>query len=366
MKIILFGGSFDPIHLGHIALAQCALEQIHADALWMIPVLNNPFDKVGTASGAQRCKMIEIATRNMDKIHVCDIELKQDPSKKSYTYDTIIALKQRYPQDDFYYMMGMDQVEKFHLWYQHEALSQLVQLLAFDRLGYDGNHENLQRFHFIKLKIEPRDDASHAIRSGHLEYLDPEVLRYISKQGLYLETMIKPWMSDRRYQHTLSMAKLARELAKSNGVDPKKTYIAGLLHDVAKELDQKQALEWMNLHYPEHVEEPYPIWHQWLSSYIAKTYFLVEDKDILKAIEDHTTGSLTMTKMGMCIYCADKYDPSRDYDASIEIALCHEDIVEGFKQCLKDFYQFSKKKQRSITPIFFDLYNHYLLEDKHE
>ncbi len=359
MKIILFGGSFDPIHQGHVALAKCALEQIQADALWMIPVLNNPF-------GKQRCEMIEIATRKIDKIKVCDIELKQDPHKKSYTYDTIMTLKHLYPLDDFYYMVGMDQVEKFHLWYQHDALSQEVQLLAFDRLGYDTDHENLSRFHFLKLEIEPRDDASSAIRLGHLEYLDREVLRYISKEGLYLETMIQPWMSKRRYQHTLSMAKLACEFAQSNGVDPQKTYIAGLLHDVAKELDHEQALSWMKQYYPEHLEEPYPVWHQWLSSYVARNRFLVEDYEILKAIEDHTTASLTMTKMGMCIYCADKYDPSRDYDASKEIALCRENIVEGFKQCLKDFYQFSKKKKREITPIFFEIYNHYVLEDQHE
>jgi nicotinate-nucleotide adenylyltransferase len=67
-----------------------------------------------------------------------------------------------------------------------------------------------------------------------------------------------------------------------------------------------------------------------------------------------------MSRLDMCIYCADKYDRSRGYDSSKEIELCKKDIREGFKQSLEDFYTFSKKKNRPIDPIFFDVYKTYV------
>ena len=156
------------------------------------------------------------------------------------------------------------------------------------------------------------------------------------------------------------MAKLAKEIAKSNGIDETKAYVAGMLHDIAKEMPHDEALVLMKKYFPDYLNKPEAIWHQWLSQYVAQIEFLVDDQEILQAIRHHTTASINMSKLDMCIYEADKYDPSRDYDSSKEIELCKQDVVAGFKSCLQDFYDFSTKKGRKIDECFYGIYDKYV------
>ena len=97
---------------------------------------------------------------------------------------------------------------------------------------------------------------------------------------------------------------------------------------------------------------------------VLKNRGILSDKEILQAITNHTTASSKMSLLDMCIYCADKYDPGRGYDSSREIALCKKDICEGFKQSLIDFVAFSKQKNRTIDPIFNEVYETYVKEDR--
>ena len=86
----------------------------------------------------------------------------------------------------------------------------------------------------------------------------------------------------------------------------------------------------------------------------------------MQAITNHTTASMEMSKLDMCVYCADKLDPLRGYDSSKQIALCKEDILEGFKGELVNFYNFSKEKNRDIDECFFDVYQKYCKGDCNE
>ncbi|WP_294581612.1 nicotinate-nucleotide adenylyltransferase [uncultured Thomasclavelia sp.] len=359
MKIGIFGGSFDPIHRSHVRVIEESLRQLDLDKLLVMPTANNPWKDSSGATKKQRLDMLHIALDRYAKVEICTYEINQDDSKKNYTIDTIKHLKKVYPEDQLYFIMGMDQASLFHKWVDAKKLSKLAQLVVFDRVGYQTN-ENIQKYNFIRLDLTATDDASNEIRNGKLHALQPEVLKYIVNNGIYLETMIKNKMSKKRYRHTVSMAHLAKEFAKNNGLDATKAYVAGMLHDIAKEMDYDDALKIMNEHYPQYVDKAVPIWHQWLSEYVAKTEYLVDDREILQAIRHHTTGSLGMSKLDMCIYTADKYDPSRDYDSSKEIALCNQDIEAGFASCLQDFYDFSTKKGREIDQCFFEIYNKFV------
>lgn len=356
-KIGILGGSFDPIHNGHVKIIKEAIKQLTLDRFFVIPTGNNPWKETAYASEIDRVTMITLAIEKVDKVEVNEIELHQ--IGKNYTIDTIHELIREYPNDTFYYIMGMDQASKFHLWKDAKKISELVQLVAFDRVGYDTN-ENIQDYHFKQLAIEPMDISSSNIRSGNLLSLDPKVLKYIVNHGIYLDTIVQSKMSTKRYNHTISMAAIARDIAKANGIDETKAYVAGMLHDIAKEMDEDIATKIMQEHYAMYLDKPLAIWHQWLSEYIAKTKYLVDDLEILQAIRHHTTASVHMSKLDMCIYVADKYDPSRDYDSSQEIALCKKNIVEGFKQCLKDFYDFATKENREIDSCFFEVYKTYI------
>jgi len=362
MRIGLLGGSFDPIHDGHVLIAKTVQLSLNLDEIWFIPVLNNPFKDRQMASGKHRISMIELATRKEKNMKVCDIELNGDPTVKSYTYNTLCQLKELYPNDEFFYIIGDDQVLKFHLWYEAKKISDIVQLVCMARKGYETSELNKKAYKMIEIEYEPIKASSTSVREGNFKHLDKKVIEYFTMNGLYLEGIISSYMSEKRFIHTKSMAELAVEIAKENDINPLKAYVAGMLHDVAKEMDHKKAKKIMEKYYPKYIHMPEPVWHQWLSSYVAKKTFHIKDKEILQAIENHTTASTNMSKLDMCIYCADKYDRSRGFDSSKEIALCKKNIVEGFKAALCDFYEFSKKKNRPIDPIFFEIYKVYVEE----
>lgn len=359
MKIGIFGGSFDPIHRSHVRVIEESLRQLHLDKILVMPTANNPWKVSSGANKQQRLEMLNIALNRYQKVKICRYEIDQNTDDKNYTIDTIKHLKEVYPNDQLFFIMGMDQASLFHKWLGAKELSELVQLVVFDRIGYQIN-DNLKKYNFIHLDLIASDDASNSIRNGSLHALNPEVLKYIVNNGIYLESIIKNKMSLKRYNHTVSMANLAKEIAKANDIDETKAYVAGMLHDIAKEMPHDQALELMEKYYPQHIDKAEPIWHQWLSEYIVKTEYLVDDQEILQAIRHHTTASLNMSKLDMCIYVADKYDPSRDYDSSKEIELCKQDVVLGFIACLQDFYDFSKKKGREIDECFFEIYDKYV------
>lgn len=363
-RIGILGGSFDPIHIGHTILIQEAIQALSLDTFYVIPTKHNPWKDEEYTTVEHRLAMLALALKDFDKVKINTIEL-DSLDDKNFTIDTIKKLKESHLDVQFYYIMGMDQAQNFHRWKEAKEISELVQLVTFDRVGYTSN-ENIDIYHFIHLDIEPMKVASSDIRNGDILDLDPNVLRYIVKNGLYLETMIRPMMSKKRYNHTVSMAALARDIAISNGLDGTKAYVAGMLHDIAKEMDQELAIKIMNECYAIYKDKPYPVWHQWLSEYEAKYRYLVDDTEILQAIRHHTTASLTMSPLDMCIYVADKYDPYRDYDASKEIALCKKDILAGFKQCLKDFYDFSKQNNRKIDSCFFEIYKQFVEENTSE
>lgn len=361
IKVGILGGSFDPIHLGHITIIQEAMKQLELDYFLVIPTKHNPWKDSNAASSKHRVAMLEIALSSLSDVGINTIEMDSPSDDKSYTINTLETLKTNHPNYSFYYIMGMDQASQFHKWKGAKEISEMVQLVAFDRLGYQVN-ENIDTYNFIKLEIVPSDISSSAIRAGEIKYLDPKVLQYITNHGLYLETMLASKMSEKRFIHTKSMAHLAREIAVANGLDDKKAYIAGMFHDITKEMSEVQARPLMEQYFASYVNKPMVIWHQWLSAYIAERDYYITDPEILQAIRHHTTASIHMSKLDMCIYVADKYDLSRNYDASKEIELCKENVVAGFKQCLKDFYEFSKEKNREIDSCFFEVYNTFVEE----
>ena len=361
-KIGLLGGSFDPIHKAHISIALKAIEEFDLDEVQLIPTKNNPWKNQSFVSCEDRINMIRIAIAEYPKIQLNTVEIDNTLEELNYTIDTIDFLTQQSPDTNYYYIVGMDQANLFYKWKEAKTLSQKVQLIAFQRDGYERDESVLESYHFKELNNEPIHASSTEIRNGHLHMLDSEVLKYISHHGLYLETMIKDRMKDKRWKHTCSVANLAKEIAISNHLDGRQAYVAGMLHDVAKEMPYDDSLKIMQESYAQYVDKPVPIWHQWISAYVAKNEFLIEEQEILDAIEFHTTGHIPMPKIAKCVYVADKLDPLRGYDSSKQIEICKEDIDQGFRDALIDFYEFSKKNNRDIDDCFFEIYDYFVVK----
>ena len=365
MKIGIIGGSFDPFHLGHKRIINETISKLNLDKMLIMPTKHNPWKDDCVANDKQRIDMIHLTMEGNKQYEISRIELDNPTNEKNYTIDTIKTLKQLYPSDELYFIMGMDQASQFDKWKCAQEISQEVQLVAFGRVGYQIN-ENINTYHFKFIETKETDESSTTLKKGKRNVVDKKVLTYAFRHGLYLENFVRKYMSKKRFDHTCSVAKLAKEFANCNGVDGTKAYIAGMLHDIAKEMDCDEEMHLMKEYYPQFVLKPRPIYHQWLSTYLAKKDFYIEDEAILQAITNHTTASVEMSKLDMCVYCADKLDPLRGYDSSKQIALCKEDILEGFKGELVNFYNFSKEKNRDIDECFFDVYQKYCKGDCNE
>jgi nicotinate-nucleotide adenylyltransferase len=130
-RIGLFGGSFDPVHVAHVALARCALEQLALDAVWWIPAGRN-WQKGGTAAGAaQRAAMIALAIDGEPRFRLERCEL--DRAGPSYTIDTVRALRQREPGTDWTLILGQDQYAGLPSWHEWRELVSLVTLAVAGR-----------------------------------------------------------------------------------------------------------------------------------------------------------------------------------------------------------------------------------------
>ena len=337
-RIGLFGGSFDPIHTGHIEVAKQVRKQLALHEVWFLPTVETPLKKHLIASFSQRCQMIQLAIKPYSyfKLHQEESRLPQP----SYTINLVTYLQLKYPDVQFYWIIGDDQYEQLDKWYQIEELKQKVQFVVVNRhlTAIEKNPD------YKWVRIAPHPASSSAIRGGDFSYLYPTVVQYINDQVLYYSEFIDQYMSEYRYKHVLAMTELAVDLAKRHAANPNLAKLAGLLHDIAKDMPKEEAFLFMKDYFPEYQEEPEAIWHQYIGAYLAKHKFQVRNKQVLKAIYHHTLGT-SSGLLSKIIYCADKTDDTRKYDKTYIRVQANENIHKGFILAKERAQQHQKEKE---------------------
>ena len=192
-QVALLGGSFDPVHRGHMALAQAALEQLPIDELWWVPV-GQAWQKSRPLTAAHhRVAMLELVVGRdpRQRIERCEIE-RHGPT---YTIDTINTLAQRHPGVVWHLLLGGDQFLNLPTWRQWEAVASRVRLAVVGRPGADALERPaaLRHLSIEPLHMAPLDISSTAIRAdvargrSVLDRVSAPVARYIAEQGLYRE-----------------------------------------------------------------------------------------------------------------------------------------------------------------------------------
>lgn len=325
MRIAIVGGSFDPIHNGHIQMADQAIDCLGVNEVWFMPTYQTPLKDRELTSTQERLAMIELVVKKNPKFKVCTFELERQ--KQSYTYDTLIELKRIYPDHEFYWIIGNDQLMQFDQWKHADELVKLAHFVCFDRDGQlcDSKYD-IQCLHMPIVPV-----SSSEIRLGNkLNYVPEDVLDYIYKNRLYVEDFVKSRLTEKRYLHSISVANLCVEFALSNHLDIHKAYYIGLFHDVAKYMPQDEMKKWMEVVCPENLTLAVPIWHGFVGAIVLEHVFYMHDPIIYNAIYHHVLGDST-DPYAMIVFCADKLDPLRGYDSSALINACKEDIVSGFK-----------------------------------
>lgn len=196
-RIGIFGGSFDPPHVAHQALAQAAIEQLHLNKLYIVPT-GQAWHKSRVLSDAKhRIAMSHLAFQDLAQVDIEDMETKR--SGPSYTVDTLSLLKSRHPDALFYVMVGEDQGTEFTQWRQWQSILNMAQLVVVPRpIGLQPKEKgdewhNLPSDRVLRLFMPSMDISSSALRasyaSGQLapEFVSPLVNHYIQHHQLYLE-----------------------------------------------------------------------------------------------------------------------------------------------------------------------------------
>ena len=317
-RIILFGGSFDPVHDGHINMAKKALEQRNAEELWFIPTQVSPF-KTKSTEFQHRLAMLNLRCKEDSRFKVCDIEGQEEGP--SYTIDTVIALKKLYPNKTFEFLIGDDQVENLDKWKNYEELLTLVDFIVYGREGH--THD------FPVIQGELVSVSSSEIRQGSKLNTSVEVLNYMTSHGLYIDETLKHKLSLYRYEHVLRVKDLAMELGKIHQLDLMQVYLSAMWHDFSKE--EVNLRDYINQHMPHRLDDPEAFFHAYVAAHKLTYEYHYHDAEVLDAIISHVDGS-SDSKLAMVLYIADKCEPGRNYDSSALIAKSKKDIYKGFKE----------------------------------
>ncbi len=189
MKIGLFFGSFNPIHIGHLAIANYMVEYSDLDEIWLVISPQNPLKKKKTLLNEyDRFEMIELALKDDLRIKPTDIEFNLP--KPSYTIDTLTYLSERNPNHDFVLILGTDNFQSFHKWKNYEQILKQYKLYVYPRPGYElgeyENHKSLSLINAPLIEISSSFIRESIKNNKDMRYFLPEeVYKYIEKMNLY-------------------------------------------------------------------------------------------------------------------------------------------------------------------------------------
>lgn len=333
-NIVLFGGAFDPIHNGHINMALNASKILNAD-VFFIPAKVSVW-KNNSVEINHKVQMINLAISNYPRLYI-DLYEANSKEETNYTIDTVKHFKNAFPDANLYLLIGTDQVNKFHLWKEAKLIAKLVHIIYYDRPNFDSDVLNIKKFNMSKIDGQEFKISSTDIKSLKSLDLPISVIKYIIDNNLYFVSKIKSYLTVDRFKHSVEVAKLAYQIAEKNNLKIKyDCFIAGLLHDIGKNIDKSTANQIMLKNYKRYIDLPLPIHHQFISHYLAKNDFEITNEDILNAIQFHTTGNSTMSDMGKIVYAADKIEPTRGFDSKWLINAIEVNLNDGFSTILKD------------------------------
>ena len=189
-RIGILGGTFNPIHLGHLLIAQDAMEIARLDRVLFIPSATPPHKALeGHVSAAHRLRMVKLAIAGDKRFAVDDLEIRR--GGRSYSVDTLPEMRRRYLRATFYFIIGADSLSELHLWKDARRLVKLCRFIAVTRPGHTARPARLPGLHYRLLDTHPcgiasRDIRTRAARGQSIRYLVPDAtLRYIDRQKLY-------------------------------------------------------------------------------------------------------------------------------------------------------------------------------------
>jgi len=338
--VIIYGGSFDPPHRGHAALAAAALRQLRPAALYLVPGFRTPFKDYRPVPFADRAAMLKAALsgaglggRSEIKISSFEAGLR----RVVYTWETVAHFRALHPGAPLYFLMGSDCLAGFSGWRRPGYILKNARLLVGLRPGFSIGRGGAT---FTALAGRFPEADSTALRAELFlgrrpARLQPGVLEVIGKRKLYLareRALLQGELTPRRYAHSLSVAALALRLAPAAGVPQQKAAAAALLHDCARDLPTAGQLRLAPKRLAASLRSAPVLLHAWAGAALAKKKYGVTDPEILEAIELHITGAPGMGPLARLVYLADVANEGRNFpEAGLIRKLANADFQAAFK-----------------------------------
>lgn len=222
----------------------------------------------------------------------------------------------------------LNQIEGFKTVYVETSL------LGIDKLESLRNSDNVELFNSYS--------DEYMLRSGKLGY---PILSLMALKRLGFCRKIKSYLKEKRYEHSVSVAETSYQIAINNSLNDISVacYIAGLFHDISKDLEPSLQLEYGSVYSTDILEVEEFAYHQFASCQLAREEFGIKDENILCAIASHCTGKKNMEPMSMILYSADKAEPGREFPTEEIRNLCMKDYQKGFVAVLEDQVRYFRK-----------------------
>ena len=386
MKVGIMGGTFDPIHNGHLMLGRYARDLFKLDEIWFMPNGTPPHKTIGSIESQihHRVEMVQAAIADEENFILQTYEIEN--KETNYSYLTMEHFKEVYPEHEFYFIIGADSLFHIENWKSPERLFQTCIILAAYRNGKNKIEMEEQIAYLnqkygadIRLLSTPNVDISSSELRQRLKLgltvddaLCEPVLTYIKEHGLYpfdlteLQKEVQGHQSDKRFKHTLGVMYTAAALAMCHGADVKKALVAGLLHDCAKSFPTDAMIsfcEQYKIPISATERENPGLLHAKLGAHLAKTEYGVDDMEILDAICYHTTGRKDMTLLDKIIYIADYIEPNRNQAPNLQFVreLAFKDLNNCLIEILEATLSYLQSGKKVIDPMTEETYQYYKL-----
>jgi len=364
MRIAVYGGSFNPPHLGHIEAAREAGRELRTDKLLVVPAARPPHKETEPHSPTpeERFELARLAFSGIPNAEVTDIELKRPG--RGYTVDTLGELKLNNPDAEFFLLMGEDMFLSFESWRDFRRILELSSLAVFPREqeSLPKIRETMARFEkeygarCVEIGYTPVAVSSTGLREalknrGGNEFVPENVYEEIVRHRFYGAQPNFVWLRGQSYAcldpkrvpHVQGCEQEAVRLAERWGEDRDLAAEAGILHDITKKYkgpEQLRLCEKYGIITDNDEKANYKLLHSKTGAAYARERFGIGDA-VYNAIWWHTTGHPDMTLLEKIIYMADYVEPTRDFEGvGVLRRLAYEDldaaIIKGLEMSLDE------------------------------
>jgi len=338
-RIGVFGGTFDPVHTGHLVFAETAREQAGLQSVLFMPAHIQPFKQdESILPDDDRLRMLRLATADNPFFGVTTIET--DKGGVSYTIESLQRLAKGFPGKKICFIVGTDMFLNIEKWKKAETLLEKFDIVVGARPGYDNEAaqktaKRIIRKHGTRIDFIENPEIELSSTDIRKRIKNGETIRYRVPESVRRYLLVRDKVGEKRFEHTKRVIDLAVEMAKKFGISEYKTALAALLHDYCKDPEGGVYND---------------VNHGAMAADAVSAEFGINDEDVLNAIRYHTTGRAGMSRLERVIFLADTVEPGRTYNSITQLRdTCLDDLDRGTYTVLVELKKYLKQKGLKVS-----------------